>query len=406
MKKIDFKKLDKSYLKICIYVFIVAAALILFEKIIGHLPGLGNVFHATVKTILRLGSPFFIGFAIAYVMNPFMKFFERKIFKYFPKSQEKKKSTRTFCILINYFIVIGGIFWITIYLIPELKDSVISFVSQLSSYSAQLNDSITNLFDRIDFINAADVNNIINKVLAPIMGAFQNVPKLVSDIATNLYSVGKITVDVVMAIFISFYMLYDKENFSKHTHKIVYAITNREKAQKFFYNMHRINRIFQDFIVGKAIDSLIIGIIAFVGFSLLNAPFALVLSLIVGVTNMIPYFGPFIGAIPAAIITFLVDPLTALWVILFILALQQFDGNFLGPKILGDSLDVSPIWIILAVVLGGALMGPLGMFIGVPILATIKMFFSEYINRKYEEKYRENDPLLTNSQEHDSPPGA
>lgn len=406
MKKINFKKLDKSYLKICLYVFAVVAALILFEKIIGNLPDLGNVFHTTVKTILRLGSPFFIGFAIAYIMNPFMKFFETKIFKHFPKSKERRKLTRTFCILINYIIVIGGLFWITIYLIPELKDSFISFVSQLSSYSAQLNTSITNLFDRIDFINAADVNNIINKVLAPIMGVFQNVPKLVGDIATNLYSVGKITIDVVMAIFISFYMLYDKENFSKQLHKIIYAITNKEKAEQLFYNTHRINRIFQDFIVGKAVDSLIIGIMAFVGFTLLKAPFALVLSLIVGVTNMIPYFGPFIGAIPAAVITFLVDPLTALWVILFILALQQFDGNFLGPKILGDSLDVSPIWIILAVVLGGALLGPIGMFIGVPILATIKMFFSEFINRKYDEKYINNDPLLPKSNEHDSPPEA
>lgn len=406
MKKLDFKKLDKSYLKICLYVFAVAAAIILFEKVIGHLPNLGNVFHTTVKTILRLGSPFFIGFAIAYIMNPFMKFFERKILKYFPKAQNRKKLTRTFCILINYFIIIGGTFWIAIYLVPELKDSVVSFVSQMSIYSAQLNASITSLFDRIDFINAADVNNIINRVLSPIMGAFQNVPKLVSDIATNLYSVGKLTLDVVMAIFISFYMLYDKENFSKHCRKIILAISNPKKAEQFFYNTHRINRIFQDFIVGKAIDSLIIGIIAFIGFSLLNAPFALVLSLIIGVTNMIPYFGPFIGAIPAAVITFLVSPLTALWVILFILALQQFDGNFLGPKILGDSLDVSPIWIILAVVLGGAFMGPLGMFIGVPILATIKMFFSEFINRKYEEKYSNNDPLISNSKEHDSQPKA
>lgn len=406
MKKIDFKKLDRSYLKICLYVFAVAAAIILFEKIIGHLPGLGHAFQTTVKTTLRLGSPFFIGFALAYIMNPFMKFFEKRIFKYVPKANEKKKLTRTFCILINYVIVIGSLFWITIYLIPELKDSVVSFVSQLSSYTTQMNASITTLFDRIDFINAEEVNNIINKVLAPIMSVFQNIPKLVSDIATNLYSFGKITVDVVMAIFISFYMLYDKENFSKQTHKIIYAISNRDKAERLFYNTHRINRIFQDFIVGKAVDSLIIGVMAFIGFSLLKAPFPLVLSLIIGVTNMIPYFGPFIGAIPAAVITFLVDPLTALWVILFILALQQFDGNFLGPKILGDSLDVSPLWIILAVVLGGALMGPLGMFIGVPVLATIKMFFSEYINRKYEEKYMSNDPLLPKNHEHETPPEA
>lgn len=393
MKKIDFKNLDKSYLKISLYLFAVAAAVILFEKIIGHLPNLGNVIHTFLITVLRLGSPFFLGFAIAYVMNPFMKFFERMFLKYIPKAQTHKRSTRIFCILINYIIIIGGIFWIFIYLVPELKGSVVSFVSQLSTYSTQLNESTTDLFDRIHFINSEDVNNILNKVLAPIMGVFQNVPALITNILTNLYSVGKITVDIIMAIFISFYMLYDKENFRNHALKIVYAISSRESAEHLFYNAQRINRIFQNFIVGKAVDSLIIGILAFIGFSLLNAPFPLILSLIVGVTNMIPYFGPFIGAIPAIFISLLVNPTTAIWVALFILALQQFDGNFLGPKILGNSLDISPIWIILAVVLGGALMGPIGMFIGVPILATIKMFLTEYINHKYQDKYAEDDPL-------------
>lgn len=406
MKKFDYRKLDKSYLKICLYLFAVAAAIILFEKIIGHLPNLGNVIHIAVTAVLHFGSPFFIGFGIAYVMNPFMKFFEKFFLKYIPKAQTNRNLTRLSCILINYIIIIGGIFWISIYLVPELKDSVVSFVSQLSTYSAQLNASTTNFFDRIHFINAADVNNIMNKLLAPIMGVFQNVPELITNIFTNLYSVGKITLDIVMAIFISFYMLYDKENFQKQAHKIVYAISSRTKAEHLFYNAQRINRIFQNFIVGKAVDSLIIGILAFIGFTLLRAPFPLVLSLIVGVTNMIPYFGPFIGAIPAIIITLLVSPTTAIWVALFILALQQFDGNFLGPKILGNSLDISPIWIILAVVLGGALMGPVGMFIGVPVLATIKMFLTEYINHKYEKKYGHDDPLGLENHEHESPPEA
>ena len=406
MKKIDFKKLDKSYLKICLYLFAVAAAIILFEKIIGHLPDLGNVFHIAVTAVLHLGSPFFIGFGIAYVMNPFMKFFENFFLKIIPKAQTHRGLTRVCCILINYIIIIGSIFWITIYLVPELKDSVVSFVSQLSTYSAQLNASTTSFFDRIHFINSEDVNNIINKLLAPIMGIFQNVPELITNIFTNLYSVGKLTLDIVMAIFISFYMLYDKENFRKQAHKIVYALTNRNSAEHLFYNAQRINGIFQSFIVGKAVDSLIIGILAFIGFTILRAPFPLVLSLIIGITNMIPYFGPFIGAIPAITITLLVSPTTAIWVGLFILALQQFDGNFLGPKILGNSLDISPIWIILAVVLGGALMGPVGMFIGVPVLATIKMFLAEYINGKFEKKYGQEDPLSLENHEHESPPEA
>ena len=125
----------------------------------------------------------------------------------------------------------------------------------------------------------------------------------------------------------------------------------------------------------------------------------LVLSLIIGVTNMIPYFGPFLGGIPSVIITLLISPIDAIWVGLFILALQQFDGNFLGPKILGNSLDVSPLWIILAVIVGGALMGPLGMFIGVPIFATVKMFCQEFIDWKYRKKYQDQDPMEETSEE-------
>ena len=151
--------------------------------------------------------------------------------------------------------------------------------------------------------------------------------------------------------------------------------------------------IFNDFIVGKAIDSLIIGIIAIIVLTIMKAPFPLILSLIIGVTNMIPYFGPFIGAIPAILITLLIDPPLAVVVGIFILILQQFDGNFLGPKILGESVELRPLWIILAVMIGGALMGPLGMFIGVPIFATVKVFGGEYIDRLYWRKYASSNPM-------------
>lgn len=395
MKKMDFKKVDHNYLKIGIFVFVVAAAVILFEKVVGNLPALGVLLQACKTGIVQLGSPFFIGFAMAYLMNPFMKFAEKQILTHISFAEKHTRMVRTFSILLNYFIVIGGIFWVSVYIVPEFKTSFITFVSQLSSYSARLNETTTNFFNQVDFINAEDVTKIINRILAPIMGIFQNIPQLVTDIVSNLYSVGKITFDVIMAIFISFYMLFDKEKFQQQMCKITYTLATKERAEHIFYNCHRINKIFQDFILGKALDSLIIGIIAFVGFSMLNAPFPLVLSLIIGVTNMIPYFGPFIGAIPAAIITFLVSPITAIWITLFILALQQFDGYYLGPKILGGSLDVSPLWIILAVVLGGAALGPLGMFIGVPILATVKMFFTEYISQKYSTKYPDEDPMDT-----------
>lgn len=409
MKKPNLPKIDKTYFKISVYIFFVAAALILFEKIVGNLPNISDSLGTASVYLKSLGAPFFLGFAFAYVMNPFMKFFERFLMKDFVFFRQHHKLTRMLCILINYTIIIGGFIWILIYLLPELKASIISLTSELPAYTADLNQRIQIFFDEIDFIDSETVQKYINTVLEPITDASKDFPKTLETIVGNLYFFGKATVNLtfnlVMAVFIAFYMLYDKENFARQSRKIVYALASRKSAAQILRTTNRIHHIFQDFIVGKAVDSLIIGILAFIGFSVLKAPFPLVLSLIVGVTNMIPYFGPFIGAIPAAVITLLADPILAVWVILFILVLQQFDGNYLGPKILGNSLDLSPLWIILAVVVGGALLGPVGMFIGVPILATFKTFGSEFISRKYRKKYPEDDPAaLPSPSWEDDPP--
>lgn len=384
---------DKLLLKISFYLFIVVAALILFEKVIGHLPAIGISLSNGFHYLRTLVSPFIMGFAIAYVMNPFMKFFERHMIKGFGFFDKHRKVTRMIAILLNYTIIIGGSVWIIIYLLPEIRDSIMAFATNISVYSDAMNNRIQNLFDQIPYIDSKDVNNVINRILEPIKDASENAPELLEAIATNVYSVGRITLNFIMAIFIAFYMLHDKERFAKKARKGVYAFFSEEKAKQIMVNANRIHHIFNDFIVGKAIDSLIIGILAFVGLSFMQAPFPLILALIIGVTNMIPYFGPFIGAIPAICITLLIDPPLAIAVSIFILILQQFDGNYLGPKILGNSVDLSPLWIILAVMIGGALMGPLGMFIGVPIFATVKVFGGEYIDRLYWKRHPESNPL-------------
>ena len=353
---------DKLLSKICIYAFILLAALILFEKVIGNLPNIGSSIAKATNYLNTLTAPFLMGFAIAYVMNPFLNFFE-KIFK---KSgaffQNHVKITRILSILINYVIIIGGTVWIVIYLVPEVRDSIITFATNVTAYSDAMNVRIQNFFDRIVYINSADVNNVINRLLAPVKDISQNAPELLETIAVNVYGFGRITIQFIMAIFIAFYMLLDKERFSLKAKKGIYTFFPKEKA---------------DVILRSAI------------------------RLIIGVTNMIPYFGPFIGAIPAILITLLIDPPLAIAVGIFVLILQQFDGNYLGPKILGNSVDLNPLWIILAVLIGGAFMGPVGMFVGVPVFATIKTFASEYVNRKYIEKYPTDDPLSiqTDSQE-------
>ena len=394
---------DKLLSKICIYAFILLAALILFEKVIGNLPNIGSSITKATNYLNTLTAPFLMGFAIAYVMNPFLNFFE-KIFK---KSgaffQNHVKITRILSILINYVIIIGGTVWIVIYLVPEVRDSIITFATNVTAYSDAMNVRIQNFFDRIVYINSADVNNVINRLLAPVKDISQNAPELLETIAVNVYGFGRITIQFIMAIFIAFYMLLDKERFSLKAKKGIYTFFPEEKADVILRSAIRTHHIFQNFIVGKAVDSLIIGILAFIGMNLMKAPYPLILSQNIGVTNMIPYFGPFIGAIPAILITLLIDPPLAIAVGIFVLILQQFDGNYLGPKILGNSVDLNPLWIILAVLIGGAFMGPVGMFVGVPVFATIKTFASGYVNRKYTEKYPTGDPLSIQTDAQEQP---
>lgn len=398
MRKFDiFKRKqneqDRFLGKVCLYLLAVAALLILFEKVIGHLPVIGASISNGLAYFCGLTSPFIMGFAIAYVMNPFMMFFERAFLKWLGFCRNHRKMTRTFCILLMYTLIIGGTIWIVIYLLPEIRDSIMAFATNISVYSDAMNMRIQKIFDQIPYIDSAEVNRVINRVLEPIQNASQNAPELLETIAANVYSVGRVTLNFIMAIFIAFYMLYDKERFAKKAEKAVYALCSEQKAPLFLQNANRIHHIFNDFIVGKAIDSLIIGILAFIGLTIMKAPFPLILALIIGVTNMIPYFGPFIGAIPALLITVLISPRLVILVGIFILVLQQFDGNILGPKILGNSVDLSPLWIILAVMVGGAVMGPIGMFIGVPIFATLKVFGGEFIDRLYWKKYSSENPL-------------
>ncbi|MBR3992328.1 MAG: AI-2E family transporter [Anaerotignum sp.] len=398
MRKFDiFKRKqneqDRFLGKVCLYLLAVAALLILFEKVIGHLPVIGASISNGLAYFCGLISPFIMGFAIAYVMNPFMMFFERSFLKWLGFCRNHRKMTRTFCILLMYTLIIGGTIWIVIYLLPEIRDSIMAFATNISVYSDAMNMRIQKIFDQIPYIDSAEVNRVINRVLEPIQNASQNAPELLETIAVNVYSVGRVTLNFIMAIFIAFYMLYDKERFAKKAEKAVYALCSEQKAPLFLQNANRIHHIFNDFIVGKAIDSLIIGILAFIGLTIMKAPFPLILALIIGVTNMIPYFGPFIGAIPALLITVLISPRLVILVGIFILVLQQFDGNILGPKILGNSVDLSPLWIILAVMVGGAVMGPIGMFIGVPIFATLKVFGGEFIDQLYWKKYSSENPL-------------
>lgn len=207
-------------------------------------------------------------------------------------------------------------------------------------------------------------------------------------------------INIFVAIVVSIYFLGAKERFFAQTKKMLYAHIKKEKVDRLIGLTALTNDTFSNFISGKLIDSLIIGILAFIGLSVFRFPYALLLAVIIGITNVIPFFGPFLGAIPSFIIILIVDPTKAFWFLLFILVLQQLDGNVIGPKILGYSIGISAIWIVFSIVVGNKLLGFVGMVIGVPAFAVFYTLFKSWSERKLKEKGLPTDTADYASEEH------
>ena len=217
-------------------------------------------------------------------------------------------------------------------------------------------------------------------------GLLGEVNKFVSTISNGVFGILAVLKNVFVGVIISVYVLANKESFSGQTKKVLYAVCPERTANIVMEIVRDSNRIFIGFLSGKIMDSMIIGIICFIVLSILNIPYTLIVSVIVGVTNIIPFFGPYIGAIPSALLILLTDPKAGLIFIVFIIILQQIDGNLIGPKILGDSTGLSAFWVIFAIMVGSGLFGFIGMILGVPTFAVIYHIITKAVNQKLKQK--------------------
>ena len=240
------------------------------------------------------------------------------------------------------------------------------------------NNPSWNLQPVYDFIE--DIPSMISTFIT------DSLPQIVPTIFTTSVSLISGVIDFLIAVIVSMYMLIDKPHIINNAKKLVYVLAGSEKGDKIVTTAGECNRIFGGFIVGKMLDSLIIGILCWLFMTMLELPYALVISVIVGVTNMIPYFGPFIGAIPGVVLLLIVDIKYAIIFGILIFILQQFDGLYLGPKILGESTGIRPIWIIFAITFGGWLAGVIGMFLGVPIVAVITYLMDKNMKVKIAKR--------------------
>lgn len=370
--------------------FLVVAMSIMFYFVLLRFPDLSDGIAKIISTI----KPIIYGLVIAYLLNPIIK----KVDQYFVpvleknlKKPEKKYAVSRACgiflALITLLVVILTLFYM---LIPQLyqsiRDLVIEFPEQMQSVMVYINN--------IELENGA-TRNLLQTVVQEATDMFEKwlrtdllaqVNNIMSGLTVGIVNLVGTLLDLLVGVIVSIYVLYNKDTFSRQAKKVVYAVFSPEHANLLLHITKKSHDIFGGFIIGKIIDSAIIGVLCFFGCSLLKIPYVMLISVIVGVTNVIPYFGPFIGAIPSAILILLVDPWKGLYFIIFIIFLQQLDGNFIGPKILGESTGLSSFWVIFAILISGGLFGFAGMLLGVPTFAVILYLVKLWLNHKLEKK--------------------
>lgn len=323
--------------------------------------------------------PFIAGFAVAYLLNTPVHFFERKVYRKLRWKRGLSIATVYLLVIIIFVVLIDMI-------LPQVTESVVTLINNLEGYLSNLNAWVDSLVVRFDLENAEG----IDAMMVSYEDLISRVAKMVSAAIPQLLNfgvaIGNGVVTAITAFISSVYMLSGKSKLKIQIKSVLFALFKTEKVERVLTISRRANAIFVGFINGKIVDSAIIGVLCFILCSIFRIPLALLISLIVGITNVIPFFGPFIGAIPSIMILLIVDPLSALKFTVLIILLQQFDGNILGPKILGDSTGISAIWVLVAIVVGGGLFGFAGMLLGVPTFAVIYMLTKEYVAAKLAEK--------------------
>lgn len=386
-------RFEKKYLYWGITAFLVIAASLVFYYLLFHM----NNVRAGFRTFTKTCMPIIDGLVLAYLMTPLVKHMERDFFIPLCKrlnlnteSAKTKKRMRLLSALITVIFVFVLLYLLCASIIPQLIVSIQNIALQLPVYATNLQDWIQKLFENNDdlagivtsLINqySNELEDYLNSKLVPQLNVI--LTRFSSSIFSSMLGLLVTAWNLLIGLIISVYLLVSKESFAGQSKKIIYAIWEEETANKLISNIRFVNATFGGFINGKLVDSLIIGLICFIGMTLLQLPYPLLISVIVGITNIIPFFGPYLGAIPSIVLILMVNPKQALYFAIFVLILQQFDGNFLGPKILGNKTGLSSFWVIFSITLFGGYWGILGMAIGVPVFAVIYAGIKALVNQQ------------------------
>lgn len=384
--------LNKKYLYWGLTSLFVVIGGILFYYVLFHNDNLSNVFHSFIKVSM----PVIDGLILAYLITPVLNTMERKIIKpiyvkaKIPMNKKSQKRIRMLSILTTMVLILIIVYEFFAMIIPEIIRSIQSIIFQFPTYVSNLTVWITGLLE-----NNPKLENIVTELFNKYSAMLTNflntsvlprINDLIKTLSLSVIGFFKAMWNLIIGFIISIYILGSKETYAGQAKKIAYAFFDLPTANQIISNFRFIHTTFSGFIIGKIIDSAIIGVLCFICTSIIGTPYAILVSVVIGVTNIIPFFGPWLGGIPCAILILMVNPIQCLYFIILILIIQQFDGNILGPKILGDSTGLSGFWVIFAITIFGGIFGVLGMFVGVPIFAVLYAGFKALINKLLAKK--------------------
>ena len=379
---------NRKYLTIAVYatcaVIVSAIAVMVifnFDSVMAKLSVLGAV-----------TTPIIIGIFCAYLLNPLMTRIETGALKKLSGSADRKKRSkaRGIALTLTMLLVLVILGLIIIMVIPQLVNNIIAIFGNMDSYIATIKEWLSNISD--DFPQLVEfLGNPLddfNKFIAGIWNQYSNeLMNIAGNVASTVWAVIDTMKNVLIGLIISIYLLARKEMFIGQIKKLIFAFLKVERAQRFLGVCREASKKFLGSIVGKIIEAFIVAMICFIGCTILGLPYSLLISAIMFVFNLIPFVGPFIGAIPCTLLLLLSDePIQALWFVIFIVILQTVDGNIIAPWILGDSTGLPAVWILISILVGGGLFGMLGMFLGVPVCAVLYMLVKDFIEGRLRKR--------------------
>ena len=379
---------DKQYMYWGITAFCVIACAILFYMALNYISLLQN----GINTLIKILSPFIWGLVIAYLLNPLVSLLQRKALgpacaKIFSKKASKGSGlARGLSVVFAEIVMLALITGLFFLIIPQLYSSIETIVTNSPAYIETTMTWVESIFNDYPEVEKY-VTQVVGDLNTDLMTWLQStvLPTLgsvLSNVGTGVRYVVTAVYNLVIGIIVSLYILGDIEGFKASSKRLLYSVMSVEAAKRFLDAMRFTDRTFIGFLTGKLLDSAIVGLICYIACALLDMPYALLVSVMVGVTNIIPFFGPLLGAIPSSIIILMVNPLKCLIFVILVVIIQQLDGNFIGPKILGSAIGINGFWVMFSIILGAGLFSFWGMLLGVPVFVVIYTFIKEGVDKK------------------------